>query len=64
MKDCVNLRRLVVAKHHNMEDDVFMNTKFLRIGDYLPHCDIIIELRMDDPETDYVELIYEIFSGI
>ena len=64
LKDCVNLQRLVVAKHHNIDDDVFIDAEFLPISDYLPQCDIIIEFLMDKSETDYIELNYDEFSEI
>ena len=48
LKDCVNLRRLFVVKHDYIRDDVFIDSKFLRICDYLPQCDIfrIVEGRI------------------
>ena len=45
LKECVNLHRLVVAKHDYIKDDVFRDTKFLHISNYLPQCDIVMELQ-------------------
>ena len=40
LKDCVNLRRLFVAKHDCMK---YMNGYLLPNSDYLPQCDVILE---------------------
>ena len=63
LKDCVNLQRLVVAKHGYIRDDVFIDTKFLRISDYLPQCDVIMELWIFGL-VEYGELKYDDFSTI
>ena len=59
LKECVNLHRLVVAKHDYIKDDVFIDTKFLHISNYLPQCDIVMELR----GTGIIrETSYELYS--
>ena len=59
LKECVNLRRLFVAKHDYIKDDVFMNTIFLNI-DYLLHCDVIVELCLKEDGT-YREINYNTY---
>ena len=61
LKECVNLRRLVVAKHYYINDDVFIDAEFLPISDYLPQCDIVMEMDEDEEET-YCETNYELYS--
>ena len=53
--------RLVVAKHDYIDDDVFIDTEFLPISDYLPQCDIVMEMYEDEEET-YSETDYELYS--
>ena len=57
LKGCVNLRRLFVAKHDYIRDDVFMNTEFLPI-EYLPQCDVIVDLYLEEDRT-YMEIKYK-----
>ena len=58
LKECVNLRRLVVAKHDYIDDDVFIDAEFLPISDYLPQCDIVMEMY-EDIDDIYCEANYE-----
>ena len=60
LKECVNLRRLFVAKHDYIKDDVFMNTEFFPI-DYLPLCDVIVELCLKD-DGPYGEINYNTYK--
>ena len=60
LKNCANLRRLFVAKHDYIKDDVFMNTEFLPFN-YLPQCDVIMELRLKDDGT-YGEINYNTYK--
>ena len=62
LKDCVNLRRLVVAKHDNIGDEMFVDAEFLPISDYMPQCDIIVDINEDKSDTDNVEINYGDFS--
>ena len=58
LKDCVNFRRLFVAKHDNIDHDVFVDdAEFLPISDYLPQCDVVVELRSRVDGT-YIEIDY------
>ena len=59
LKNCVNLRRLFVAKHDYIKDDVFMNTEYLPI-DYMPQCDVIVELCLKD-DGPYGEINYNTY---
>ena len=61
LKECANLRRLFVAKHVCIEYDQFMNAKLLRICDFLPQCDIIVETWIDGRQT-CSEINYDKFS--
>ena len=58
LKECVNLRRLVVARHDYIDDDVFIDAEFLPISDYLPQCTIVMEMY-EDEEDDYCETNYK-----
>ena len=58
LKECVNLLRLRVEKHDYIDDDVFIDAKFLPISDYLPQCDIIVALWLGESET-YMESKYK-----
>ena len=62
LKECVNLRRLFVARHDNINYDVFIDAEFLPISDYMPQCDIIMDAWMDDWEDDYIEINYDRLS--
>ena len=56
LNECVNLRRLCVAKHDYIDYDVFINAEYLNTtSDYLPQCDIIVELLIEDVEINYDE---------
>ena len=58
LKECINFRRLYVAKHDNIDHDVFVDdAEFLPISDYLPQCDVVVELwsRVDGT---YIEIDY------
>ena len=57
LKNYVNLRRLFVAKHDYIKEDVFINTEFLPIDNLPPQCDIIMELCLKDDGT-YEEINY------
>ena len=59
LKDCVNLRRIVVAKHGYIRDDVFIDTEFLPI-DYHPQCDIV-KLYIKEGGT-YREINYNTYK--
>ena len=48
LKKCVNLRRLFVAKHNHIDNDVFIDVESLPISDYLPQCDIMMEWWLDE----------------
>ena len=61
LKNCVNLRRLFVAKHDDIKEDVFINTEFLRIDNLPPQCDIIMELCLKDDGT-YEEINYSTYK--
>ena len=56
LKNYVNLRRLFVAKHDYIKEDVFINTE-LPIDNLPPQCDIIMELCLKDDGT-YEEINY------
>ena len=56
LKNCVNLRRLVVVKHDDIKRNVFMNTELLPFV-YLPHFDVIMELCLKVDGT-YGEVHY------
>ena len=61
LKECVNFRRLFVAKHDNIDQDVFVDdAEFLPISDYLPQCDVIVKLLLWDDGT-YIEIDYNTY---
>ena len=60
LKECVNFRRLFVAKHDNIDHDVFVDAEFLPITDYLPQCDVIMELWLRDDGT-LIEIGYNAY---
>ena len=60
LKECVNFRRLFVAKHDNIDHDVFVDAEFLPITDYLPQCDVIMELWLRDDGT-HIEIGYNTY---
>ena len=57
LKECVNLRRLFVAKHYYIDKDVFKDGGFLLFDHYLPQCDIIVKLVEDET---YYEVNYNL----
>ena len=61
LKECVNFRRLFVAKHDNIDHVVFVDAKFLPISDYLPQCDVVMELRSRVVGT-YIEIDYNTYK--
>ena len=61
LKECDNFRRLFVAKHPSIKYDQFMNAKLLRICDFLPQCDIIMETWIDGRQI-CSEINYDKFS--
>ena len=61
LKECVNLRRLVVAKHDDIDADVFIDAEFLPISDYLPQCDIVMDF-LGGTENSY-EINYDEISN-
>ena len=62
LKECVNLLRLVVVKHDYIHD-VFIDAEFLPISDYLPQCDIVMDMNKD-VAADYCEINYELYSRV
>ena len=61
LKGCVNFCHFFVAKCDNIDHDVFVDdAEFLFISDYLPQCDVIVELLLSDDGT-YNEIDYNTY---